>query len=179
MPELSFPDPPLTDGVIALRPWTEADVPDISACCQDEEIQRWTQVPSPYDDHHARTFVNLAEEWKRSGQRLCMAVTDGETGELVGAVDVRPKDIDRSADIGYWVAAPARGRGTAPRAVRLLSDWAFEVLGVERVKVATHPENKASQRVALKAGFTREGLVPDYELARGGWEDRVIFSLRR
>jgi RimJ/RimL family protein N-acetyltransferase len=176
MPELSFPDPPLTDGVVALRPWTDADVCDISSCCQDPEIPRWTQVPSPYDENDARTFIARAEEGRLEGERLSLAVISAESGELLGAIEARPGD--GGVGVGYWVAAHARGRGTATRALRLVSRWAFEVLGAKRVQVAAHPLNEPSHRVALKAGFSREALVPDYELRKGVWEDRVVFSLQ-
>ena len=63
------------------------------------------------------------------------------------------------------------------RALRLLSVWAVQALGAQRVQVVAHPLNEASQRVALRAGFTREGLLRNYELRKGSWEDRVVFSL--
>ena len=58
-----------------------------------------------------------------------------------------------------------------------MSSWAFEALRAKRVQVATHPLNEASRRVALRAGFTLEGLSRNYQLRKGVWEDRVIFSL--
>jgi RimJ/RimL family protein N-acetyltransferase len=179
VPELSFPDPPLTDGVVRLRPWTVADAPAIAACCQDPEIPRWTEVPSPYDDNDACAFIAKAEQARLAGEELSLAVTDAESGELLGAIGMRLASTDRRADVGYWVAAPARGRGTAARAVRLLSGWAFEALDAQRAQVVAHPLNEASQRVALRAGFEREGLVPDYQFRKGVWEDRVVFSLLR
>jgi RimJ/RimL family protein N-acetyltransferase len=173
---LPFPDPPLTDGVVALRPFTEADVRDVSACCQDPEIPRWTQVPSPYDDDDARSFIAMAEQGRVAGERLSLAVTSAESGELLGAIEVRPRKPEGGVGVGYWVAAPARRRGTASRALGLVSAWAFEALGAQRVQVVAHPLNEASQRVALRAGFTREGLLRNYELRKGEWEDRVVFS---
>ena len=177
MPELPFPDPPLTDGVVALRAWAAADAADIADCCQDPEIPRWTEVPSPYDEDDARAFIAKSEQARLAGEELSLAVTDAESGELVGAIGVRPGNTEGKVDVGYWVAAPARRRGTAVRAVRLVSSWAFEALGAKRVQVATHPLNEASRRVALRAGFKREGLSLNYQLRKGVWEDRVVFSL--
>jgi RimJ/RimL family protein N-acetyltransferase len=177
MPEIPLPDPPLTDGVVALRPFTEEDVRDVSACCQDPEIPRWTRVPSPYDEDDARTFIATAEDGRLAGERLSLAVTNPETGDLLGAIEVRAASSEGGVGIGYWVAGHARRRGTAVRALRLVSAWAFRALGAQRVQVVAHPLNEASQRVALRAGFTREGLLRNYELRKGEWEDRVMFSL--
>jgi hypothetical protein len=47
----------LEDGEIALRPVGEGDIRDTVAACQDPEIPRWTRVPSPYTEEHARIFL--------------------------------------------------------------------------------------------------------------------------
>ena len=78
----------------------------------------------------------------------------------------------------YWVAASERGRGICTRALRLLSRHALDELEVQRVDLVTDPENTASQRVAEKVGFQREGVLrahlrhPD-----GRIRDSVMFSL--
>ena len=53
----------------------------------------------------------------------------------------------------------ARRRGAALAAARLLVRWAFEEVGVERLEILTYPGNAASQALAEKLGFRREGLL--------------------
>jgi RimJ/RimL family protein N-acetyltransferase/GrpB-like predicted nucleotidyltransferase (UPF0157 family) len=177
MSEIPFPDPPLNDGVVALRPWAAADADDIARCCQDPEIPRWTHVPSPYGREDAQMFLAESERSRLRGDELSLAVTDANGGGLLGAIGVRPGAGERGAEIGYWLDPRARRRGTATRALRLLAEWALRELGAERVQVVAHPFNEASQRVALRAGFRREGLLRKYQLRKGAWEDRVAFSL--
>jgi RimJ/RimL family protein N-acetyltransferase/GrpB-like predicted nucleotidyltransferase (UPF0157 family) len=177
VPEISFPDPPLSDGVVTLRPWAAADAIDIVDCCRDPEIPRWTHVPSPYGREDAQLFLAESERSRLRGEELSLAVTDADDDGLLGAIGVRPGVGDRGAEIGYWVAAQARRRGTATRALRLLAEWALRTLGAERVQVVAHPLNEASQRAALRAGFRREGLLRKYQFRKGAWEDRVAFSL--
>ncbi len=77
-----------------------------------------------------------------------------EHGELLGATGLNVIDWERrAADVGYWVAAPARGRGVATRAVRLVATWAFTVLGLEHLDLRPHRDNIVSQAVARGAGF--------------------------
>ena len=66
--------------------------------------------------------------------------------------------------MGYRLAEPARGRGVATEAVRLLAGWALGVLRLERLELMIHPENTASQRVAERCGFKREGLLRSHML---------------
>jgi [ribosomal protein S5]-alanine N-acetyltransferase len=75
------------------------------------------------------------------------------------------------------VAAAARGRGLATTALRLVSRWAVRELGIARVHLTAHVDNPASQRVAERAGFRREGVLRAWEEIRGERVDLVMFSL--
>jgi RimJ/RimL family protein N-acetyltransferase len=80
--------------------------------------------------------------------------------------------------IGYWIAAPARGHGVCTRALRVLSRWALDELGLRRLDLITDPDNVASQRVAEKVGFQREGVMRSHLLHPDGrLRDSVMFSL--
>jgi RimJ/RimL family protein N-acetyltransferase len=80
------------------------------------------------------------------------------------------------AEIGYWTAPWARRRGVATGALRALSTYAFR-RGLERLELLTHWDNPASQRVALAAGYQREGVrrgaLPDRD---GRRDDMVAFA---
>jgi RimJ/RimL family protein N-acetyltransferase len=178
---LRHPDPPLGDGVITLRAMTSADVDALVAACQDPEIPRWTRVPVPYRRADALTWIAGAELELDAGVTIGWIAVDDED-RLLASISVM--GIDRATDsgeIGYWVAAEARGRGVATRAVRLVRDWAPGALGLTTLEIEAHEDNLASQAVARAAGFTetgerrvppREGL-PDgrYVVFRRGAED--------
>lgn len=157
----------LEDGEVALRPRTEADVPAITEACQDPEIARWTQVPSPYTEEDAREFVRTAPD--------AQAIVDARTGELLGTVGWRW--VDGNVQVGYWVKRESRGRGVAARALRMLSRWAFEELGAIRVQLVVEPENEASIRVAENAGFQREGFLRAYIELKGERRDVFMYAL--
>src|SRR5215831_3192900 len=115
------PSPPLTDDEIELRPWLERDVPAIVSACSDEEIAWWLdQVPQPYGEADARTYVAMTRRGWKDGTHAAFAVTDAGTGEVFGSVGVHFVDADQSvAEVGYWVRREARGQGVATRATRL------------------------------------------------------------
>jgi RimJ/RimL family protein N-acetyltransferase len=177
MPRVRLPDPPLGDGEILLRAWTLADIPALTVACQDPEIPRWTVVPSPYEERHARDFIAGCAEDREAGRELALAIVDQEDAVL-GAIGVGRFDWDDAkAEIGYWIAREARRRAVGARATRLLSRWALTELGLERLELLANPENEASQRLAERAGFTREGLLRRYRRRHGHREDLVMFSL--
>ncbi|HUV11222.1 MAG TPA: GNAT family protein [Acidimicrobiia bacterium] len=99
-------------------------------------------------------------------------------------IHLRPparRDIDaitrECQDPEDWVAAGARRQGIATRAVRLAARWAALDLGIARVELLTRLDNTASQGVAARSGFTREGVLCAYTTLGCGLADVVMFSL--
>jgi RimJ/RimL family protein N-acetyltransferase len=107
-----------------------------------------------------------------------MAITGAaEPGRVWGGTSLYDADRDQGrAAIGYWLAPHARGRGVATATVRLLAGWAFAALAVERLELTCAPDNLASQRVALRCGFVREGVVRAHMRFQGGRRDTMVFS---
>ncbi|TML88881.1 MAG: GNAT family N-acetyltransferase [Actinobacteria bacterium] len=148
-------DPPLTDGVVTLRPWTADDVDVLVECLNEPEIARWIdQIPQPYTEADARAFLaGGSDAFAR------FAVTDANAGTVLGGVGVHRVDAPGVAEIGYWARAEARGRGLTSRAAALAARWAIGAQGVERVQLRAEVRNAASRRVAEKAGFRLEGIL--------------------
>jgi RimJ/RimL family protein N-acetyltransferase len=169
----------LRDGDLLLREWTEEDIPALVIACNDPEIAHWIPpIPHPYTEDDARAFIEgrSPADPGYSIPELSLAITLGE--ELAGAIGMRVNSHDYRGHIGYWVAAPARGRGVCPRALRLLARYGIDELELQRLELITDPDNHASQRCAEKVGFQREGVLrahlrhPD-----GRIRDSVMFSL--
>jgi len=178
MPELRFPDPPLTDGVVLLRPWTEDDIGPATAAVQDPEIPRHTRVPENQTEAMTREFFEAQTPARKSGEAITFAITDAETGAYCGACSLlRLHWEEDRGEVGYYLAREARGRGFATRAVKLLAPWGIRTLGLGRIGLHADVDNPASQAVAERAGFTREGVARAFEERKGVRYDLVIFSL--
>lgn len=155
----------LSDGIVLLRPWTEADAPEIVACVAgDDDLAGWLdRMPRPYRLEHALAYIRgevLPEE-------TIFAVTDAATERILGSIGLTPNPAD-VVEIGYWIRADARGRGYMTRALVLAAQWAFDDLGAARVQLRADVQNVASCRVAEKAGFRRDGV-----LRSAYWNERL------
>ena len=145
---------PLRDGDVSLL-LLDSSVPAlIVAASHDEQITEWTQVPP------ALTMLEAAlvtAGWASSPTvvRLQVALPDMAPAGMV-TVWV---NADGEAEVGYWLLAPARGRGVARRAVRLLADWAFATCDIELLQLTTLLGNTPSERVAQACGFHEVGTV--------------------
>jgi RimJ/RimL family protein N-acetyltransferase len=165
------PKPPLTDGIVTLRPWGEkGDVEAITAACNDRAIAEFLDlIPSPYTEADARAYIELCREGWSDGTLTNFAITDAEGGEPDQGV----------AEVGYWVAPQARDKGVCTRAVRLVSRWLIADHGIERLQLRADEQNVASRKVAEKAGFTEEGILRSsrYNPRLGRRMDFVMYSL--
>lgn len=178
MPEPPYP--PLSDDVVALRPWEPADIPAIAEACGEAEIARWLDlIPQPYTQDDARWYVEHCQQGWREGTNSNFAIVEVSTGRVVGSMGARHLEPEQGVtEVGYWVRTEARGRGYAARALRLLSDWLLEDLGMARVQLRADSENLASRRVAERAGYVEEGTLRSarFNARLGGRRDFVIYS---
>ena len=168
--------PVLTDGTVTLRAHQRQDIPAMVEQCRDEQMQRWTTVPSPYHPRDARAFLDSRPEAWRSGQELSFAIATGEG--YAGAMDLRP-DGSGAAEVAYGLHPAARRRGVMSRALRLALDWGFPVLDLDVAHWRAEVGNWPSRRVAWAVGFRVEGTVRELLVHRDGRCDAWIGSLRR
>jgi RimJ/RimL family protein N-acetyltransferase len=163
------------DGV-RLRGLEPGDVDDLLAGYGDPLVRRFLP-PMPVTREQAEQYVrDVAPSMFADGGGL-YAIADPATGRLLGGIGLDKVVPNRGqCELGYWVGPWARGRGVATAAVRALTEHAFHT-GTARIELLTHWENAASQRVALAAGFRREGVrrgvVPNRD---GGRDDLLAYA---
>jgi RimJ/RimL family protein N-acetyltransferase len=152
--DLVLPGPRLT-----LRPWRPDDADAVYAIMQDASMHEFLALPDPYTRAAAQRFVtDLGHEGRGTGTGLGCAVVQTATGQVVGSAALRL--ADGQDNLGYWIAPPARGRGYAAEATRILAEWAFGH-GLRRLQLNCDVRNGASARTALAAGFRFEGVARD------------------
>ena len=181
MPPLPFPDPPLAAEGLRLRPKRFEDREALVAAVADPEIPRWTSIREGYGLADADAWFEESEQRRLRGEELNLLVTGADDRLLASLGLIREDHPPGVAEIGYWVAAPARGRGVASRAVALLRDWAVRELGLHRVELLIHVENAPSRRTALKAGFRDTGEVrePPRRCGSAGERSHAVYAWER
>jgi len=162
---------------VRLRAYRPDDAEAVAAGYDDPLSQRFLPpLPSPFTLRHAERFLSEGVEAVFADGGVVYAIADPATDELLGGIGFdRVVAHRRQAEIGYWVGPWARGRGVATAAVGALSEHALTT-GLERLELLTHWENAASQRVALAAGFQREGVRRGALPGRSGRDDLVAFA---
>ena len=166
--------PTLTDGFVTLRGFRADDVDTIVAIYNDPLILQWSSLPQPYERKHAEGWLDLNDAGWSDGSRYQFAIE--HDGRLVGDVNLRPNRAGL-AELGYSLAAPARGRGLMARAVRLILTWGFREAGISVVHWKAQVGNWASRRVAWAVGFRVDGVIPGLLEQRGTLVDSWLAAI--
>ena len=168
---LNFPNEPLADDLVLLRPWIEDDVSANIMAFADPTVQRfsWPRT-TPYTEAEARSFFADQLQARLRGEELNFALVEPTAPDFAfGGASLYGVDLEEQcAAVGFWLRPEARGRGIATHAIRLLAGWAFDGLDIARLELSCSPNNAASQRVAKRCGFVEEGLLRS-NLRIQGW----------
>jgi RimJ/RimL family protein N-acetyltransferase len=133
----------------------------------DPGLRRWTSHVVEDDADGAR-WVQAQQRGWAAGDRFSFAVFEVQPGRVRGqlAGNVVLKEVTAgkpAAEVGYWTAAHARGRGVAPRALEALTGWAFGTFGADglaRLELLHRADNLASCRVAQKSRYDFDSVLP-------------------
>jgi RimJ/RimL family protein N-acetyltransferase len=159
-----------------LRLLAAADVDDVTELISDATTLRYTRVPEPPPEGFAQGWYERYEQGRATRSKEAFAIV-GDDGAFLGlALAPAIDDEAAEAELGYIVAAHARGRGVASEALRQLTAWAFEERGVQRAYLLIDVDNAASGKVAERAGYRLEGVMRNTYLKQGRRGDTQLWA---
>lgn len=166
-------------GGMLLRPWEPYDAPALGAAYADPDVRHWNR-PDPLTPVQAvHRIARWRERWQRE-RSATWALAPAGDGPAVGLAALAEIDLrGGSGEFVYWLLPAGRGAGAATEAVSVLTGWAFEDLGLHRLRITHSVANPASCRVATKAGFPLEGTMRDAVLHADGWHDEHLHARLR
>jgi len=151
-----------TDRLI-LRGFREDDVDALLALANDVDVARNTlNIPHPYERAAAEAWIASHPGQRARREAVACAVTDRETGLVMGAVGLTLDPQHDRAELGYWIGRPYWGRGLATEAAGAVIAWAFSALDLHRIHATHFPNNPASGSVLRKLGMRYEGLLREH-----------------
>jgi RimJ/RimL family protein N-acetyltransferase len=161
---------------IRLVPLAEQHLEDMAAVARDPDVLRFTRFPDPLPDDFPQRWLARYEQGRRDGTCAGFAALDAEDRFVgVGLAPEMEREA-RQAELGYIVAPAARGRGVATQILRLLTRWAFDEAGVLRAYLIIDVANAASERVAERAGYVREGVMRSLHVKGDRRADAALWS---
>lgn len=144
-----------------------------------QEVNAWLPWCHPdYNMEDSSAWVSTRKEEWEEDRAYSFVIFYRDTGGIVGGVGLNQINRDfQMANLGYWVRTSCTGLGAATAATLLTAEYGFKELGLQRIEIVAAVGNKASQRVAEKAGAIKEGILRNRLLGHGKPTDAVLYSL--
>ena len=99
-------------------------------------------------------------------------------GDFAGIIGFHNTDrVNEKSEIGYWLISEMTGNGIITRSCRTLIGLAFEKMGMNRITIRCATGNTQSEKIALRLGFTYEGIERNGERHLDNFLDLKVFSL--
>jgi ribosomal-protein-serine acetyltransferase len=164
---------------LTLVPRHPADAAEMFALmnAHRDDLRRWlTWIDATRSVDDVRRYTQFARSQFESMAAFDYAVV--LEGRNVGAIGLHDLDWSaRLAEMGYWLAPPARGRGAMTRAAAALTTHAFERLGLHRLEIHCVVENIPSRSVAVRLGYQLEGVMREAYALHGEFRDLALYAM--
>jgi RimJ/RimL family protein N-acetyltransferase len=160
---------------ISLRNLSSLDVDYFYTWAGDPEVAKTMTWEAYTSISEAEKFLNeivVKHPWFKA---ICL------DGKPVGSMTLTQGkgNLSCKAELGYVIAKDYWNKGIATAAVKQALKTGFIDLGIQRIEALVDPNNYASQKVLVKAGMEREGLLKKYMLFKGVLSDRYIYSITK
>ena len=111
--------------------------------------------------------------------RMNFSIVDTESKQVIGmagflGINMKNRNAEFYITIGekgFW------GKGIADDSIKLLLDYAFKELGLEKVYLHTFDYNKRAGRVYERNGFKKEGIFRKHIWKQGELRDIIYYSI--
>lgn len=163
---------------ICLRPIDMDDLERFFRWFNDEKLRRFLLLPFPTTRMGERAFIRKMQELK-DGVVLSIIVRKG--GRLIGNVSLfKLQSVHRSAELGIAIADLSQAsKGYGTEALRLMLDYAFGTLNLNRVELSVHDFNRRALAAYRKAGFVEEGRKRQSYYCDGKYHDDIVMGILR
>ncbi|WP_327253478.1 GNAT family N-acetyltransferase [Streptomyces sp. NBC_01244] len=164
---------------LRLRPWEPYDAPALVAAYADPDIRHWNR-PDPLTEEQAVTRIARWRERWHAESSAVWALAPADGGCAVGVIALADLDLrGGSGEFMYWLLPAGRGAGATAQGLAVLTPWAFEDLGLHRVRITHSTANPASCHVATTSGYPLEGTMRGALLHADGWHDEHLHARLR
>ncbi|NOT38951.1 MAG: GNAT family N-acetyltransferase [Alphaproteobacteria bacterium] len=142
---------PIVTERLVLRPFEARDRVRLIKLANNWRVAKnLSTMPFPYTEAAADTWLSMQEGLWAGGKTVTLVIDSG--GELIGGIGVGVRDHDEW-EMGYWLGEPYWNRGYVSEAARVLRDYAFDALKLDKIVAGHYPDNHASGAILTKLGF--------------------------
>ena len=169
--------PKLETERLFLRELTLLDAETMFQYFSKESVIRYFGMDSFQNIEQAKTTIQTFKNRYEEGSVFRWGV-EKKDGPLIGTCGFHLiNNHHKRAEIGYELDDTYWGQGYALERLQRILNYGFEILQLIRIAAVVYVENKASQKLLIKAGFQEEGLLRKHMIQNGVAHDTILYSL--
>jgi RimJ/RimL family protein N-acetyltransferase len=182
MTHLSFPQ--LSGKSVNLRELSMDDATTIVILMSYEISKYLYEVPHPYKIDDALNFIKSSYKNFSLRNGITFGIEYKNTLEtnwpLVGTIGIKDIDyVNKKANVGYWIGKQYQDKGIATESVKLVINYAFDVLKLEEISAYVFHDNNPSIRVLEKNGFVKiTDEVKEYNHISNSYRNSLIYIIK-
>ncbi|MGH2871199.1 MAG: GNAT family N-acetyltransferase [Solirubrobacteraceae bacterium] len=166
------------DGERDLRLLEERDAAELQAVIESNRAHLAAWMPWAAEQTLDGTLDYIRRSRRELGERRALELAIVQRGAIIGGAGLNRVDwVNLGANIGYWIAERAQGRGTVTMAVRALVDHALGAWDLHRVEIRAGVENARSRAVPVRLGFVQEGVLRGIERFGDRYLDHAVYGM--
>lgn len=169
--------PILGHARLTLREVEPSDAPALLALLTADEVTRFIASP-PSTVAAFERFVDWTRRERAAGRYACFAVVPAGSSTPVGIFQLRSLGSGfETAEWGFVLGSPYWGTGLFVEAARMLVDFAFETIGVNRLEARAAAVNGRGNGALRKMGAVQEGVLRRGFCKDGRQMDQTLWSI--
>jgi len=165
---------------ITLRKIVASDLDSLFEIYSNEKLFQYSPIMLKKNkDTVANMIVHFERDFHKRKEIFLGICLNSDPDNIVGVAEM----FDYSQDvnmitIGYRLNERFWAKGIATKTVKIMTDFLFSDIGINRIQAYVMPENIKSQNVLQRNGFTKEGIIRQGHVWKGqGVVDLVLYSL--
>lgn len=161
-----------------LRPFQRSDSPRVQLLAGDELVAATTlNLPHPYADGLAEEWISTHEDEFIQMKSLILAICLKEDAKLIGAIGLMLKMEYSLGELGYWIGVPYWNNGYCTEACKVVMEYGFINLGLNKIFANYFEGNEASGKVMRKLGMKHEGILRKHVKHMGDYKDLISYGI--
>ena len=171
----------LADGRIVIRKIIPSYIPMLFKVASDSKSEVGIWMPwchADYKIEETKEWVNFQQTAWKDKMEFSFAIFENDNNYFIGGCGINQINwMHKIGNLGYWVGTKFIGKGFATAAAKLVAEFGFKDLELNRIEIVAAKENFASQRVAEKAGATKECIARNRLNIGDKVHDAFVYSL--
>jgi ribosomal-protein-alanine N-acetyltransferase len=144
----------------------------------DKEVTQYMNIAPFENAQQAEEMIVFLNSLADQQKAFRWSIICRSSNRILGTCGFNSWDKEnKRAEIGYELGKRYWGQGIMIEALSGIITYGFRAMELNRIQALVEPNNRTSQRILMKMGFQEEGLLRQYEQAKGNFIDLIMYSL--